>query len=102
VTPDLQHSFWLVKNKKLNAKGPINRERSKPKKLTMQKGEINRERSEQIIIFTTFIGTSLSLVLKRNYVNFVCEKVHITSRGATSARRSVALGFACEKKRKIQ
>ena len=46
VTPDLQQSFWLVKNKKLNMKGPINRERSKPKKLTMRKGEMNRERSE--------------------------------------------------------
>ena len=57
VTTDLQHSFWLVKNKKLNAKGPINRERSKPKKLTMR------------IVLTTFIGTSLSRVFKRNYVN---------------------------------
>ena len=97
VTPDLQQSLWLVKNKKLNTKGPINRERSKPKKLTMRKGEISRERSEQNFVFTTFTGTSLSLVLKRNYVNFFCEKVHIISRGATSAARSVALGLACKK-----
>jgi len=49
--------------------------------------------------FTTFIGTLFPLVLKRNYLNFFCEKVHITSRGATSATRSVALGLACENKK---